>query len=142
MGRVRRGVTVEELRQLVSGLPEVEVRQHGSWTSMRVRTKGFGYLAEDEETVLLKAHRDEQEALAAQDPDTFEAAFAAGQYGWVRIRLATVDPDELRELVTEAWCQTAPRGLVAANAAALSLPPEAVPSHDAPDLDDPFPLPS
>jgi hypothetical protein len=32
----------------------------------------------------------------------------------VSIRLATVDPTELGELVAEAWRQTAPRRLVAA----------------------------
>jgi hypothetical protein len=141
MVRVRRGVTPEELRQIVTTLPEVRLRDHGTWVGIGVRGKGFGYLSEDEESVLLKAHRSEQEALVAQDPETFEPSWQAGQYAWVRIRLATVERDELVELATEAWCQTAPRKLVADNAEALSLPPGAVPGSDPVDHHE-VPLPA
>lgn len=34
-----------------------------------------------------------------------------GIHRWVAVDLAQVDPDELRELVTEAWLVTAPRRL-------------------------------
>jgi hypothetical protein len=122
-------VTPDELRQIVLELPEVALRDGGSWVGIGVRGKGFGYIAEDEESVLLKAHHDEREALVAQDPDTFEPSFASGQFAWVRIRLATVDREELVELVTEAWCQTAPRRLVTEHAAALALPSESIPSE-------------
>ncbi|HEY3015751.1 MAG TPA: MmcQ/YjbR family DNA-binding protein [Nocardioides sp.] len=127
MARVRRGVTAEELREIVTGLPGVRLKDHGTWVGLGVGGKGFGYLSEDEESVLLKAHLDEREALVAQDPDTFEESFTAGQFGWVRIRLATVERDELVELVTEAWCQTAPRRLVNEHAEALALPADSVP---------------
>ena len=39
---------------------------------------------------------------------------AVGRHGWVSIQLATVDPAEVRELIVEAWRQTAPKRLVAA----------------------------
>jgi hypothetical protein len=38
-----------------------------------------------------------------------------GRYGWVDLRLANVPADELRELVEEAWRQTAPKRVVAAH---------------------------
>jgi hypothetical protein len=123
-----RGVGPDELRAIVTALPEVRISEHGSWTTIGVRGKGFGWLAEDEESLILKAHRDEQEALVAQDPDTFEPSFTTGKFGWLRIRLAGVEREELVELATEAWCQTAPRSLVQEHASALSLPPED-PSH-------------
>ena len=37
-----------------------------------------------------------------------------GRFGWTTIRLDRVDPDELRELVVEAWRRTAPKRAVAA----------------------------
>jgi hypothetical protein len=37
-----------------------------------------------------------------------------GKYGWIRIELDRVDPEELTELVTEAWRLTAPKRLVKA----------------------------
>src|SRR6266508_4342231 len=126
MVRKQRGVTAGELRQIVTSLPQVRLKESGTWVGIGVGGKGFGYLAEDERSVLLKAHLDEREALVAQDPETFEPSFTAGQFGWVRIHLATVERDELVELATEAWCQTAPRSLVAEHAASLALPPESV----------------
>ena len=32
-----------------------------------------------------------------------------GRYGWITVRLAGVDADELRELAIEAWRRTAPK---------------------------------
>ena len=32
-----------------------------------------------------------------------------GRYGWVALELRRVDPDEMRELVAEAWRMTAPK---------------------------------
>ena len=48
------------------------------------------------------------------DPDTFFVPPYVGPNGWVGVRIQTVDPDELRELVTEAWRLTAPKRLVQA----------------------------
>lgn len=36
-----------------------------------------------------------------------------GRHGWVEVRLDGVDPEEMQELVTEAWCSTAPMRAVA-----------------------------
>lgn len=130
MTKVRRGVGIDELRAIVTALPEVKISEHGTWTGIGVRGKGFGWLSEDEESLILKAHRDEQEALVAQDPETFEPSFTTSKFGWLRVRLGTVDRDELVELATEAWVQTAPRTLVLAHAAALSLPPESIPGGE------------
>ena len=46
-------------------------------------------------------------------PATFGLASHVGRYGWTTIRLDRVDPDELRELVVEAWRRTAPKRAVA-----------------------------
>ena len=47
-------------------------------------------------------------------PETFGIPAYVGRHGWVSIQLATVDPTELRELLVEAWRQTAPRRLMTA----------------------------
>ena len=56
----------------------------------------------------------EGSGLTAMDPDTFFVPPYVGPSGWVGVRIRTVDPDELRELVTEAWRLTAPKRLVQA----------------------------
>ncbi|WP_285778175.1 MmcQ/YjbR family DNA-binding protein [Microtetraspora sp. NBRC 13810] len=105
-------VSVEDFLSMLDELPEVQQSDGGSWVSLKVRGKGFGYLWEKTETVGLKATIEEQIAMVAERPDVFEPQFTAGRFGWVVVHLARIDPDELFELVTEAWSLTAPRQLV------------------------------
>ncbi|WUH98807.1 MmcQ/YjbR family DNA-binding protein [Spirillospora sp. NBC_00431] len=105
-------MTVEEFLDVVLGLPEVAQRDgHPELTGFRVRGKGFCYLNEADETVMLKATREEQEALIAEAPEVFSASWAGGRFAWVEIKLATADPVELAELVTEGWRLSAPKHL-------------------------------
>ncbi|MFB9192660.1 MmcQ/YjbR family DNA-binding protein [Actinomadura verrucosospora] len=104
----------EEFLRTVLALPEVTEREAFSdLTGFRVRGKGFCYLNENDGFVLLKATREEQAALVAEAPGTFAPSWASGRFGWVEVKLATVDPEELRELVTEAWRLSAPKRLAA-----------------------------
>ncbi|GGL17920.1 hypothetical protein Sme01_55780 [Sphaerisporangium melleum] len=98
---------------MLNRLPEVRQSDGGDWVSLKVRGKGFGYLWERTRTVGLKATIEEQLALVAERPEVFEVQFTAGRFGWVVVHLDKIDADELFELVTEAWCLTAPAELVA-----------------------------
>jgi hypothetical protein len=111
------GVSVEEFLEMLTELPEVEQGDGGGWVALKVRDKGFGYLWEETETVGLKATIAEQMALVAERPEVFEIQFTAGRFGWVVVHLAKIDSVELFELVTEAWCLTAPKQLVDAHEA-------------------------
>ncbi|MBG0830657.1 MmcQ/YjbR family DNA-binding protein [Planomonospora sp. ID67723] len=110
-------VSVDEFLAMLDKLPEVRQSEGGDWISLKVRGKGFGYLWERTETVGLKSTISEQLALVAERPEVFEIQFTAGQFGWVVVHLAKIEADELFELVTEAWCLTAPRQLVDAHEA-------------------------
>ncbi|WP_370018391.1 MmcQ/YjbR family DNA-binding protein [Planotetraspora sp. GP83] len=109
---------------MLARLPEVEQADSDNWISLKVRGKGFGYLWEKTETVGLKATIEEQIALVAERPEVFEVQFTTGRFGWVVVHLAKIDADELFELVTEAWCLTAPKQLVDVHEAA-GLGPQA-----------------
>ncbi|GII57138.1 hypothetical protein Pth03_55270 [Planotetraspora thailandica] len=111
------GVTVDEFIEMLGELPEVEQSPSDSWIALKVRGKGFGYLWDRTETVGLKATIEEQMALVAERPEVFEVQFTAGRFGWVVVHLARIDREELFELVTEAWCLTAPKSLVDAHEA-------------------------
>ncbi|WP_055504690.1 MmcQ/YjbR family DNA-binding protein [Nonomuraea pusilla] len=108
------GVSVEEFLAMLDELPEVRLNQAGEWVGIKVRGKGFAYLWEETETVGLKATVEEQIALVAERPEVFEVQFTAGRFGWVVVHLDRIEADELFELVAEAWCLTAPKGLVTA----------------------------
>ncbi|WP_283139892.1 MmcQ/YjbR family DNA-binding protein [Rhizohabitans arisaemae] len=112
------GVSVDEFLKMLKELPEVEQSDGGDWVSLRVHGKGFGYLWEKTETVGLKSTIEEQLALVAERPEVFEIQFTAGRFGWVVVHLSGIEADELFELVTEAWCLTAPKQLVDAHEAA------------------------
>jgi len=113
----RMGVSVEEFLVMVGELPEVEQSDGGEWTALKVHGKGFGYLWERTETVGLKQTIAEQMALVAERPEVFEIQYTSGQFGWVVVHLPKIDREELFELVTEAWCLTAPKPLVDAHEA-------------------------
>lgn len=98
--------------QAGSALPGVEVRPARDGVSLRVRDKGFAYVYDDG-VLLVKATREEQEALVAGDPEVYAASFVAGRFGWVTVALEAADPAEVIEIVTEAWRLTAPKKLVA-----------------------------
>jgi hypothetical protein len=70
--------------------------------------------SEQERHAWVKATHDEQLALVATDPDTFFVPPYVGPSGWIGVVIRTVDADEMRELVLEAWRLTAPKRLLAA----------------------------
>lgn len=93
-------------------LPDVtENDGFAGMVAFRVRGKSFCYLDPADGTALLKATRDEQAALVAEDHDTFTPRWSSGRFAWVEINLARADPHELVELVTEAWRHSAPKRL-------------------------------
>jgi hypothetical protein len=105
---------VDVLPKVVLGLPGVE--EDEGWAGQpvfKVRNKSFAYLSEDGTRLLLKALREEQEALVAEDPEVYSPSWASGRFAWLEIDIAAADDQELRELVTEAWRLTAPKSLIA-----------------------------
>ncbi|HSO52332.1 MAG TPA: MmcQ/YjbR family DNA-binding protein [Actinomycetes bacterium] len=107
-------VSADEFRQVMRSLPEAEERETWGHPTFRVRDKMFATMSDDGRQATVKATKEEQAALVAAAPETFGIPAYVGRHGWVSIQLATVDPTELRELVVEAWRQTAPKRLVAA----------------------------
>jgi hypothetical protein len=107
-------ITADELRRAALSLPEAEERETWGHPTFRVRDKMFATLADDGRSAGIKTTKEEQTALVAGAPETFGVPAYVGRHGWVSVELATADPAEVRELVTEAWRQTAPKRLVAA----------------------------
>jgi hypothetical protein len=106
--------TADELRRAALSLPEAEERETWGHPTFRVRDKMFATLSDDGRSAGVKTTKEEQAALVAAAPETFGVPAYVGRHGWVSVELATADPAGVRELVTEAWRQTAPKRLVAA----------------------------
>jgi hypothetical protein len=113
MARKRR-VAYAQIVEWVLDLPggqEVMVEEWGHPT-LRVGAKMFASGSPDSDTMSVKATKEDQAALIAEDPETFSVAPYVGRYGWVQVNLSRVDADELRELIVEAWRLTAPKKLI------------------------------
>ena len=106
------GCDIADFFALADQLPEVTRVDNGRHWRIAVVERTFGYLWEPTRTVGLKQTISEQLALVAERPETFEVQFTSGGFGWVVVRLAGVERDELAELTFEAWRLTAPAGLV------------------------------
>jgi len=104
----------DAVRRLALSCPEAEERETWGHPTFRVRGKMFMAMSEDGTSASVKAARDAQAALVGSEPATFSIPAYVGHHGWVGIALARVDPEELAELVEEAWRKTAPRRVVRA----------------------------
>jgi hypothetical protein len=100
------------VRKLALSFPDAEERETWGEATFRVRNKIFMMLGADGKRASVKATREEQSALLAENPDTFYRPDYVGVHGWIGIVVARVDPEEMRELITEAWRMTAPKRLV------------------------------
>ena len=102
------------LLDLARRFPEVTLKDGSSWTSIRFRTHGFAWVKHDDNLLMLKSTPDERAALVGSDPETFAAGWASATTAWVTIRLDRVEPDEVLELLADAWRLNAPRKVIAA----------------------------
>ena len=108
-------VTYDQVREWVLALPgcaEVFVENWGHNT-LRYGDKMFVSGGESG-TISVKASRDDQTELIAAAPHVYAPAPYVGRFGWVTVVLAEADPQELRQVVTEAWRRTAPKKVVRA----------------------------
>jgi hypothetical protein len=105
----------EAVRRFGSGLPEVEEATSWGTPALRLRRKLLVRLRDDGETLALRVDPEERLALVHEQPEVFFVTPHYQDYPFVLVRLAAVDPDELEELLTEAWLLSAPKRLAAAH---------------------------
>jgi hypothetical protein len=108
-------VSVDDVRRFAQSLPrgyEVLVRD-----SVKFRVGSLVYLAisPDETLMGFAFPREERAALVTSDPARFLMPVKSDErYNWVRVRLATLSDDEMRELVLDAWRMVVPKRVAAA----------------------------
>ena len=112
----------DDVRQLALALPHVaEIDSDGF--DFRVSDKGFVWsyperrpgrprLIRTDIAVLYVGDEAEKQALLLGEPEVFFTTPAYDGLPLVMLRLARVNVDRLRELVTDAWRMRAPDGLV------------------------------
>jgi hypothetical protein len=111
---MERGLSAEDVVDMGRDLPDVLLKEGVSWSNITFKGKGFAWVNHPENRAMIKGHHDEREALLATNPDVFEAGWATQSSAWVRVHLDKADPEEVRELLTEAWRMTATKAAIAA----------------------------
>jgi hypothetical protein len=107
-------VTAEDVRRIALGLPRTE--EHVIRGRLKYRVGRIVYLAlsVDETELGFAFPREERAGLLAAEPGKFlMPARSDERYNWVRVRLAAVEEQELRELVVDAWRMVVPKRVAA-----------------------------
>jgi hypothetical protein len=99
---------------LSSGLPDIVLKEYRHWTSITFRGRGFAWVDHQADTAMVKSTHAEREAIMGNDPETFSAGWASRSTAWISIALARADPDELFEIMADAWRMTATKKAIAA----------------------------
>jgi hypothetical protein len=106
--------TVDAVRRVALALPrttEAIVRD-----SIRFRVGSLVYVAfsRDETDMGFAFPKEERDALVAGDPERFCLPRTSDlRFNWVVVHLDTIDDEEMRELVEEAWRMVVPKRLAA-----------------------------
>jgi hypothetical protein len=105
-------VTFETVRQICTHLPgAVEGLSYGT-PAFRVGKNLFVRMHQDGESLVIKMQADERAMRIKTDPKVFYITDHYLNYPWVLARLATVRREVLREILEDAWRQSAPKNLL------------------------------
>jgi hypothetical protein len=99
-------------RRLAEALPGVEEGTSYGTPSWKVRGKFFARLRDDDTVLVAKVEKGEKRLLLEAEPDVFFETPHYQGYGYMLVRLANIDDDELSEVVEDAWRLAAPKTLV------------------------------
>ncbi len=91
-------------------LPGTTETAHHGMMSFRIRGKIFATVP-DRRHVRAMVDDEETRALAASDPGVYTEWYWGKRLACVQIELASVTPDALREVLTDAWRRKAPKRL-------------------------------
>src|SRR5579875_3808071 len=106
---------LEDVRRIALSLPRAYEALVRDYVKFRVGRIVFASLSPDESLLGFGYPREAREALVASDPETFLLPRPSDmRYQWVRLRLARIGPDELSELLVDAWAMCVPKSLSAA----------------------------
>ena len=106
---------VARLRRICLALPEAEEVETWDTPTFRVRRKIFALVAEHDgaPAAWVKAPPGVQELLLEAAPERFYRPPYLGGRGWVGVRLAAADWEEVAALVRRSYGLIAPRSLAA-----------------------------
>jgi hypothetical protein len=114
-------ITVDEVRMVAMSLPRTSEHLIYDHVKFRVGKIVYVSVSPDESSMGFGFPKEERAALIAAEPDKFALPRLSDQrFHWVHARLAALSPEEMRELVTDAWRMVVPKKVAAAHLASAS----------------------
>ena len=103
-------VSPDAVRAFAATLPRAYEAVVRDRIKFRVKQIVFLSLSRDETVMGFAYPKEERAALVAGEPDKFHLPIPSDlRYNWVRVWLAAIDDDEMRELVMDAWRMCVPK---------------------------------
>jgi hypothetical protein len=108
-------VEIHDVRRLALTLPRTTEHLIRDRVKFRVGSLVYAAFSRDETLMGFGYPKEERDALVAERPEVFQLPGKADlRYNWVVARLDALDPDEMRELVIDAWRMCVPKKVAAA----------------------------
>jgi hypothetical protein len=96
-------MTPDDVKALVHDLPEAEVGNHFGDVAFRAGKRLFATLSPEGIVRLKVPEPGRREALLADQPEVFVPEPRYASQGVIGVRVAGVDPDLMRDLLTDSW---------------------------------------
>lgn len=108
-------MTFDEVREMILSFPNVEEHTVFGGPTFRIGKRFLVSIAKiDPNTLCVKVpDRLEREYLLSTKPDVYYLTDHYANFECLLVRMPLVDPQELRDLVEQAWLKFAPKRLVA-----------------------------
>jgi hypothetical protein len=104
--------TLQTVRRLALALPGAEEGTSYGTPAFKVKRKLFARLHQDGESLVVKIDPDERDMRMKVDPESFYITDHYVGYPMMLVRLSTVDPDDLRDILRDSWRRCAPEWLL------------------------------
>lgn len=102
--------TADDVGRIAGPLPRTDIVLVGDRIKFRIGRIVYASLSPDETLLGFAFAKEERADLVASEPDVFLMPVRSDErYNWVRLRLAAVDEDRLREIVVDAWLMVVPK---------------------------------
>ena len=117
-------MTADEFRSLALSFPEAVEDAHMGHPDFRVRGKIFATLGPDEDWGMVKLRADQQAAFVRAEPHVAQPASGAwGSRGATIVRLRDANELTVRQALSAAWRNTAPKRLIQQHGEELRVGP-------------------
>jgi hypothetical protein len=110
------GVTIDDVRAVVAGLPRSYEAYVGKRVKFRVGRIVYLAFSRDGSVMGFAFPKEWRNVVLESEPDKFLPPDPVDvRYNWLQVRLSAIDHDEMRDLVLDAWQFVVPKSVAAAH---------------------------